>query len=392
MTEASVHRWRFLLLVAGSALFLLPSTMAVALISLPLAAGITVSIAAAASHAALLALRRAPTIALLAITATTAVQALVTGLFVLLPSTALVLVALHGASARGDRRVAIAAAVLGPVAAAFRYAADPAIVGGGFGPAPWLLAVLLLAVCAVAVATGTLRRSELRVTRLIATQLELEERDRAHREEAAAAAERARISRDLHDVLAHSLTVIVGQARVARFDPDGAEGALDVIEDTARESLRDLRVTLRTLRGGGPEADLHRPPTLADLPGLAARMQDLGLQVRRRTIGTPRALGPAAESAMHRFVQEGLTNALRHGEGVLDWEQRWCEDRIMIRLHNAVPSPPRSTPGSGWGLSGMRERLESVGGSLRIERTTGFAVCASVPYPSQAVADARDAL
>lgn len=377
-----MHRSRFLLLVAATTILLLPATILIALTSLPVPGGLTISLAAVAAHASLLTLRRSPTAALLLITAALAAQAVVTGLFVLLPSSLLVLVGLQAAAARGDRRAAIAIGVIGPIAASARYAVDPFVARSSFGPAPWLLATLLLAVCAVAIVLGLLRRAELRAARSEEARRELEERGRIQRDEAAAAAERARISRELHDVLAHSLTVIVNQARVARFAREDATAALDVIEETAHESLDDLRGTLRTLRDGVPGTDQRPSPAIADLDALSSRMQELGLLVRRRTTGVPRALGPETAAAVHRFVQEGLTNALRHGEGPLDWDQQWGEDRLVVVLRNAVVSSPRESAGSGLGLRGMQERLDAVGGSLTVDRSDGFMVIASVPLPA----------
>lgn len=377
-----MHRSGFLLLVVATTILLLPATVLIALTSLPVPGALTISLAAVAAHASLLTLRRSPTAALLLITAALAAQAVVTGLFVLLPSSLLVLVGLHAAAARGDRRAAIAVGVIGPLAASARYAVDPFVARSTFGPTPWLLAALLLAVCAVAIVLGLLRRSELRAARSEEARRELEERGRIQRDEAAAAAERARISRELHDVLAHSLTVIVNQARVARFAREDATAALDVIEETAHESLDDLRGTLRTLRDGVPGTDQRPSPAIADLEALSARMQELGLLVRRRTSGVPQALGPETAAAVHRFVQEGLTNALRHGEGPLDWEQRWGEDRLVVVLRNAVLSSPRESAGSGLGLRGMQERLDAVGGSLTVDRSDGFTVIASVPLPA----------
>jgi len=376
-----MHRSGFLLLVVGSTLLLLPATVLIALTSLPLAGGLTISLAAVAAHASLLTLRRSPTTSLLLITAAVAVQAVVTGLVVLLPSTLLVLVGLHASAARGDRRAAAAVGVLGPIAVSVRYAVDPSVARSSFGPAPWLLAVLLMAVGAIAIVLGLLRRAELRAARSDEARRDLEERDRIRRAEVDAAAERARISRDLHDVLAHSLTVIVNQTRVARFAPEDATTALEVIEETAHDSLDDLRATLRTLRDGAPGTDLRPDPALEGLDILTARMQEIGLHIRRRSTGEPRTLGPATATALHRFVQEGLTNALRHGDGRLDWEQEWTEDRLTVVLRNAVPFPPHESAGSGLGLRGMRERLDAVGGSLTVDHSDGFAVTACIPLP-----------
>lgn len=386
-----------MLLVIGVAALLLPATAVIAFASLPLPAAIVITACALVAHLALLTLFRRPTMMLLVISVLVAMQGIMSGLFVLFPSTLLVLVALYGAAARGNRRVAMAVAVLAPLAAAVRYAIDPSIVDSEFGPQPWLLALLLLAACAVAVTMGLLRRAELRTVELTAARLELEEREQTHREARAAAVERARISRDLHDVLAHSLTVIVGQVRVARFQAGDSTAALQVIEDTARESLRDLRGTLQSLRdpaadtrwsvgdyvGSLPhatDAPLQPTPSLSDLPALAARMQDLGLVVNRRTEGDARPLGAAAELALYRFVQEALTNALRHGEGPVDWRETWGQDRTKITLRNEVPMVGRGSDGLGMGLQGMRERLAAVSGIMAVDRTNGFAVTASVPF------------
>lgn len=367
-----------------AAVFLLPATAVMAFASLGPLAGCAVTAIATAAHGALLWRRTAATTTLLAVTALLGTMAAVTGLFVLFPSTLLLLVALHAAAAHGDMRVAIGIGLLAPIAAAVRYGVDPSVAGSGFGPAPWLLGILVLALCAAVIAMGLLRRSERCRADLVAGQLELERKSRADREAHAAAVERARISRDLHDVLAHSLTVIVGQARVARFTPAQADAAIEAIETAARESLRDLRQALRTLQAD--DADCAPTPTLADLPALAERMRSLGLAVDRQSAGTPRPLGAAVELALYRAVQEGLTNALRHGGGSLEWEERWEQNRLMIELRNPVPDVARPSHGAGLGLRGLKERLASVGGTIEIDDDPcAFTLRASVPYTATGV-------
>lgn len=379
-----------LVVAAVAAVFLLPATAVIAFASLGPLAGGAVTALATAAHAALLWRRTAATTTLLVVTALLSATAAITGLFVLFPSTLLLLVALHAAAAHGDRRLAVGVGALAPVAAAVRYGIDPSVVGSGFGPAPWLLGLLVLAMCAAAIAMGLLRRSELDRADLLAGRLELEQRSRADREARAAAVERARISRDLHDVLAHSLTVIVGQARVARFSPEQAEAAVETIETTARESLRDLRQALHTLQAD--DADRTPTPTLADLPALAERMRSLGLAVDHRSAGTPRPLGPAVELALYRAVQEGLTNALRHGTGPLEWEERWEQNHVVIELRNAVPEVARPSQGSGLGLRGLQERLASVEGTIEIDDDPhAFTLRASVPYTATIAPNERTA-
>ncbi|OJU39400.1 MAG: hypothetical protein BGN97_07390 [Microbacterium sp. 69-10] len=258
---------------------------------------------------------------------------------------------------------------------------DPTVTGSGFGPAPWLLGIGLLAACAVAVLMGLLRRAELRTTALLEERLDFVRRDQENRERQIAGAERSRISGELHDVLGHSLTVIVAQARVAQFTPARTASALEVIEETARTSLRELRQTLRTLQEGHADAPSPAPAT-AD--ALAERMRALGLAVDRRVQGEPRRLGPDSELALGRFLQEGLTNALRHGTGRVDWVEDWRDDLVAIRLSNHAARGARTGEGTGLGLPAMRRRIVAVGGHLDIEPDDPFAVVATVPYATAA--------
>lgn len=377
-TSTGGRQWGAILLVAVPAVTLLPATGTIAMMSLPLPIGIAVTACAGAAHAGLIGLRRAPTATLLLTVGLIAVQAALTGLFVILPSTALILIALHAAAAYGERSVATAVAVFAPALATVRYAVDPSVNGSGFGPAPWLLGVALLAVCAVALLMGLLRRTELRATALLEDRLDLVRRAQAHREQQAAAAERSRISSELHDVLGHSLTVIVSQARVARFTPQRSTLALEVIEETARVSLQDLRRTLLALRDRRSDASSETPT--AEPAALAERMRALGLSVDRLVLGTPRLLDPDAELALHRFLQEGLTNALRHGTGRLDWVEDWSDDHVTVRLSNPVGRTRHAGGGTGLGLPGMRARITAAGGVLEVASGDPFTVTARLNY------------
>lgn len=372
-----MRRWSRILIVAVPALLLLPATALIALVSLPLPIGIAVTTCAAAAHATLLLAHRAPTVTLLLITALIAAQAALTAFFVLLPSSALILLALHAVAARGSRRVAIAIAALAPALTTARYAMDPTVTGSGFGPAPWLLGVALLAVCAVAVLMGLLRRAELRTAALLEERLDFIRRDQDNRQRQAASAERSRISGELHDVLGHSLTVIVAQARVARFTPARTAPALEVIEETARTSLRELRQTLRTLQEGHADAPSPAPVTP---DALAERMRGLGLSVERRVQGVPRRLNSDSELALGRFLQEGLTNALRHGTGGVEWIEDWRDDLIVIRLSNPVAGDATTGDGTGLGLPAMRKRIAAVGGHVEVASDGPFTVIAVLPY------------
>ncbi|WP_198414094.1 sensor histidine kinase [Cryobacterium adonitolivorans] len=197
--------------------------------------------------------------------------------------------------------------------------------------------------------------------------------------------ERNRIARDMHDVVAHSLAVVIAQADGARYaraaNPEAVDEALTTISTTAREALGDVRILLTRLRqdaADGPQ------PVLADLDRLVAQMQSTGLDIEWTTSGTPTTLGSGAQLAVYRIVQEALTNALRHGDAdravylTLAWTDGW----VAVTIDNAVrPSPAADASGElGHGLPGMRERALLTGGSLTAEPVGGrFIVAARLP-------------
>ncbi|MFI7064581.1 sensor histidine kinase [Kribbella sp. NPDC050124] len=358
-----------------AAVVLLPFTTVMAFQSLPLTSAWVVTALAAGTHAAVAWRRERPVLALALVALGVAGQAVCTGLFFLLPSTLVVLLVIYAAAAYGSRVMSLAVGLAGAGGTTIRYAIDPDVVRSGFGPVPWLLLILLVAVVGVAWTMGLLRRAQLDAAVLAAESAEFERRERERR---AVADERARISRDLHDILAHSLTVIVGQSRVARFDPAKADTALEVIEDTARSSLSDLRATLRTLQ---ETTDLQPQPMLTQVPGLLARVRGAGLDVNHTVEGTPRALGAATELALYRFVQEALTNAARHAAGAaVGYREHWQTDRVTMTFTNARRSAVAVPGVPGLGLVGMRERLAAVGGQLVVRTERTFTVTAEVPY------------
>ncbi|WP_205750058.1 sensor histidine kinase [Cryobacterium sp. SO1] len=197
--------------------------------------------------------------------------------------------------------------------------------------------------------------------------------------------ERNRIARDMHDVVAHSLAVVIAQADGARYaraaNPEAVDEALTTISSTAREALGDVRILLTRLRqddAAGPQ------PVLADLDRLVTQMQSTGLDIEWTTTGTPTTLGSGAQLAVYRIVQEALTNALRHGDAdrsvylTLAWTEGW----VAVTIDNAV-GVDSSTDHSGeigHGLPGMRERALLAGGSLAAESIGDrFIVAARLP-------------
>lgn len=195
-------------------------------------------------------------------------------------------------------------------------------------------------------------------------------------EEMAAEQERVRIARDMHDVVAHSLAVVVAQADGARYlgskDPAAMDAALATIATTAREALSDVRVLLAQLRhsqGDGPQ------PTLVDLDRLVEQLQASGLTIRREVSGTALALATGQQLAVYRIVQESLTNALRHADRDQEVTVHfgWTAHGLDLTISSAlIPAKTTRTgrtpivgaPAPGHGIAGMTERAALVGGHL----------------------------
>ncbi|NQX29112.1 hypothetical protein HQQ81_17335 [Microbacteriaceae bacterium VKM Ac-2854] len=224
--------------------------------------------------------------------------------------------------------------------------------------------------------------------RLLASRAEvraLTERDDAATR-LAVAEERGRIARDLHDVLAHSLTVVVVQAdglrRLTDRSPDRVDAALETIAEAARSAIGDIRLVVESLRAGRGEAG---EPTVVDLDGLISQMSEQGLLIERSDFGSVQPLGAGAQLAVYRIVQESLTNALAHG-GIgssvrvgLDWRGPGLALTVVSKSGGAAPA---RTESGGNGIPGMRERASIVGGWLTAgaDDDGEFRVSAFVPF------------
>ncbi len=179
--------------------------------------------------------------------------------------------------------------------------------------------------------------------------------------------ERLTIARELHDLLAHNLSVMNVQTGAAlhllRNDPDQAEASLTAARDAGKNVLEELRDLLSVLRHDeGDEAPTSSLPTVEQLPDLVETMRSAGLDVRWSQTGAPRPLAPAVSLAAFRIAQEALTNAAKHGPGSADVTTEWRADRLTIRVTNPVGAVRGD--GGGHGLIGMRERAVADGGQL----------------------------
>lgn len=199
--------------------------------------------------------------------------------------------------------------------------------------------------------------------------------------QAAVVAERARLARDLHDVVAHHVSLIAVRAETAPYtEPEIGDAGRRVLTDIAadaRMALDELRGVLGILGRTGA-ADRSPQPTWSDIPALVERVRAAGVDVRMEGAADA-ACSPGAGYAAYRLVQEALTNARRHAPGVpVDVQLEATGQLFTVRVANALSSPAR--PGSGHGLAGMRERVEALGGRFGTSDGGGvFAVEATIP-------------
>ncbi|TLS44623.1 sensor histidine kinase [Streptomyces montanus] len=231
-------------------------------------------------------------------------------------------------------------------------------------------------------------------------QLRREQAERARRE---VAEERGRIARELHDVVAHHMSVISVQTGLARFvfDTDRltVRTALDTIDATGKEALEELRrmlTVLRTADDGTSGAPAGPMPGLARLEEMTERVRTGGVPVALTVEGTPRPLAPGVELCAYRVVQEALTNVLKHAPGAS------AEVRLRYEPHQVSVSvtddgegviPDRVRADGGHGLIGMRERAKLYGGQISIgpQEQGGFAVRLLLPTSARAAAQGDDA-
>jgi signal transduction histidine kinase len=212
-----------------------------------------------------------------------------------------------------------------------------------------------------------------------------QEREGAERLSRAADQERLRISRELHDVIAHSLTVMVVQAggarRIVESQPHRAELALREIERVGREALGDIRRLLGLARSGKEGVVAPPQPRLANLEPLLERCRGAGMEVSLSISGEPRELGDGVELSAYRIVQEALTNAIKHSRaGSVKVRLEYLARELRVQVLD--DGQARSTSdGTGQGLVGIRERAATFGGSAEAGPTPdgGWRVSARLP-------------
>ncbi len=373
-----------------------------------------------------------------AVVAAVALAHVLAGVPLVLPGDVAILVVLYAVTVRGPawaHRAAIATALVGSALLTLFFYLVMGDVSGAVGIG------LMGAVSAVAVwALALMRRARRETVEALRDRARRLEVERDQQARIATSAERARIAREMHDIVAHSLTVIIAQADGGRYaaatSPEAAARALGVVSETGRAALADMRRLLGVLRsdddgaapraplpGGAPAAldaapgassgaaPLTPQPDDADLESLVAQARDSGMQVSLVRVGAPRRLPPGAGLTLHRICQEALTNVRKHAGPsptvtvALRWTDRAVELAVSDDGRGAAAAPdgadgpgapggsgePGSPGGPGFGLLGMRERAALFGGTVTAGPRPGggWRVRFAMPLPAgSAVVDA----
>jgi signal transduction histidine kinase len=313
-----------------------------------------------------------------------------------IPADLAVLVALYSVTVHGPRwahRVAIAGALLGSMTLAVLLSDSyypPAVLGTVIIASSTMLTVW---------AFGLARRSRRETIEALVDRTRRLEVERDQQTQIATAAERARIARDLHDIVAHSLSVVIAQADGGRYaavaDPAAATRALATIGETGRAALTDMRRLLGVLRAGPatptgsiPVVDPVAPqPSADDIGALVEQVRASGMRVSLVRMGTPRRLPPGMGLAVYRIAQEALTNVLKHAgpDPQVTVMVSWQPEAILVEVDDDGRGASAESDGLGQGMLGMRERATMFGGTVTAGPRPGggFRVRAQLPTPRE---------
>lgn len=342
---------------------------------------------------------------------------LVMGVPLVLPADLAVLLALYSVTVHGPRwahLTAMGSALVGNLVMVSgmllqSWAGTPAEMAAS-GVALWLFA----SVTASAVwAFGLVRRSRRVTIAALRDRAERLEVERDQQVTIATSAERTRIAREMHDIVAHSLSVVVAQADGGRYaaaaDPEAATRALGTIAETGRAALADMRRLLGVLRepervpgapgaapapgsatGSVPAAPYTPQPAEHDLESLVEQVRSSGVRASLVRMGTPRRLPPGIGLTVYRICQEALTNVLKHGgpDVTVTVLAQWQPAALVLEITDDGRGAAADSDGAGQGLLGMRERASMIGGSLSAGPRPGggFRVRAELPLPPGAPA------
>lgn len=308
--------------------------------------------------------RRAPRAVFGAVAATAFVQWL---LGVQLLADVALLVALYTVAAHAGRRgvlVAVAVVEAGALLACLRWVAEEAFL------TPFVAVTAMVVAAAVLGVNVRTRGDYLAAVEERAVRLEQERDQRAR---LAVAEERTRITREMHDIVTHNLSVMVALTDAALYaqhrSPDKATTAMVQISETGRQALTDMRRSLGVLRADEADTDRHPLPGIAQLTPLTLQMDAAGLPTRLELHGDPTDVPATAQLTVYRLVQEALTNTLKHTPPGTHAKVRvrCSADTVAVDITDNGPPPPRpgAVPPGGHGIAGMRERVAAYGAQVR---------------------------
>ncbi|MBO0609147.1 sensor histidine kinase [Myceligenerans salitolerans] len=337
------------------------------------------------------------------------------GVPVMLPADLMLPYSLYGLTAYGPRwgpRAGIIAAAAG----CFLLYLETKFLTGDTGGGAEAAGTFAFLIFCTAWALGLFRRSRRAMLDALRDRAERLQLESAQQATIAAGAERARIAREMHDVVAHSLSVVIAQADggryAARADPEAASRALDTIAETGRAALADMRKILGVLRTSPEPGEAPGAPASSDGPGatgsaaepapiapqpdvtqieaLVEQSRSDGMRVSYARIGEERQLPPGIGLNIYRVAQEALTNVRKHAGPdprvtvLIRWGEREIEMKVSDDGRGLASNNRPGAPGAGYGLVGMRERAELFGGTLTAGARSGggFQVRFVVPVPA----------
>ncbi len=301
-----------------------------------------------------------------------------------------VMTVLYTIAARAPWRLAAAggagAALVAIIADAVRNSGSATDHGGLLG-----YAIGSTASCAAAVAVGLYVGAQRRVRDGLHERAERLNRERELLADRAVAQERIRIAQELHDIVAHnvSLMVVEAQALGATIHHQRVAASTDAIADLGRQAMTEMHTTLRLLRDDGDTPELAPQPGLAQLERLVEQLRRAGLELELTVEGQPRQLAQGVDLSAFRIIQEALTNVVKHAAGAstkvtLAYQEQGIA-LTVVDAEDPVGARPMREPYEGHGVIGMRERAVLFGGTLSAEAVLGgFKVTATLPYAPSA--------
>jgi signal transduction histidine kinase len=305
------------------------------------------------------------------------------------PSGVSVGIALYTTAALCERRVSLAALVATTAIAATGSAITTDTPGRETSATFGAIIVAMLSVGIWGL--GAYAQTQRRYRRELEERAASAEREREQLARIAVHEERASIARELHDIVAHSVSVMLvgvrGARDVLRTAPDAADDTLARVERSGEQSLAELRRILALLREPQQTAESHPQPSLAELDELVASYRTAGLPARLEVIGEPMPLPSGVELSIYRIVQEALTNALKHSDPTnVTVTLAFRDSRLELEVVDDGTTATPDAATAGQGLIGMRERLALLGGELEIgpREGGGFRVAARLPVGGDA--------